>query len=101
MACPPSRLSCFLPCPKHPVYMAFNILPSLFTLAPELVNMPGDRKVVNEVYGGTRMVEGNNLHPVGVAYLHKLCVLCSPSVTKEPVDLGGDNDFYLPIGNFS
>ena len=100
IAGPPACFCRFLPRPQHAIDVALNVLPRLFALTPELVNVPGYRKVVNEIYGGAGMIERDNLYPVCVAYLHELCVLLTPAIAKQPIHLGDDNYFHLPIGYF-
>src|SRR6266702_3722965 len=79
--------------------MTFNVFPCFLTLAPELVNVPGDRKIINEVDCCACMIERHDLDTVGVTDLHEFCVLRSPSITKQPVYLGCKHNFHNAVCN--
>src|SRR6266487_5751290 len=81
--------------------MVFNVVPCLFTLAAKLINVPGNREVIDKINSCAVGVRRDNLYPVGIANLHELTVLLSPTVTKQSIYLRRNNNFHQPDCNVS
>src|SRR5947209_20154899 len=77
--------------PVHPPHVPLEVAVRLFTLSPELVDMPGDGKIVNEVNVAPVVSECDHFHVIFTAYLHEFAILYPPFFTKEPVYLRCDD----------
>src|SRR6266568_2346738 len=77
------------------------VVPRFLAFAAKLVNVPVLGKVIDKINATAVGVWCYHFHSIRVAYLHELAVLLSPTVTKQPVNLGGNNRFDRAFSDVS
>src|SRR6266702_2231502 len=100
-ACPTPCRCQFIPRCKHAAYVVFYVVPRFLAFAAKLVNVPVLGKVIDKINATAVGVWCYHFHSIRVAYLHELAVLLSPTVTKQPVNLGGNNRFDRAFSDVS